>query len=113
MQVLSLTSPGLHNLEPAESISLVRRTDDLIAATISSYQVFHVGVGDSFVAIQGTEDLQATELCEPPHPNSVATLLERDHCVSRIPGKTLLSWGTRGAAATETRTAEATFSTLA
>lgn len=37
MQVLSLTSPGLHNLEPAESISLARRTNDLIAATISSY----------------------------------------------------------------------------
>jgi uncharacterized protein len=37
VQVLSLTSPGLHNLEPAESISLTRRTNDLIAATISSY----------------------------------------------------------------------------
>ena len=37
VQVLSLTSPGLHNLDPAEGISLARRTNDLIAATISSY----------------------------------------------------------------------------
>jgi predicted TIM-barrel fold metal-dependent hydrolase len=35
MQVLSLTSPGLHNLEPAEGISLARRTNDLIAATVA------------------------------------------------------------------------------
>lgn len=37
VQVLSLTSPGLHDLEPAEGISLARRTNDLIAATIASY----------------------------------------------------------------------------
>lgn len=37
VQVLSLTSPGLHDVEPAESISLARRTNDLIAATIASY----------------------------------------------------------------------------
>ncbi|BDI29496.1 amidohydrolase [Capsulimonas corticalis] len=35
MQVLSLTSPGLHNLEPAEGVSLARRTNDLIAATVA------------------------------------------------------------------------------
>jgi predicted TIM-barrel fold metal-dependent hydrolase len=36
MQVLSLTSPGLHNLAPAEGISLARRTNDLIAATVAT-----------------------------------------------------------------------------
>ena len=36
VQVLSLTSPGLHDLEPAEGTSLARRTNDLIAATIAS-----------------------------------------------------------------------------
>jgi predicted TIM-barrel fold metal-dependent hydrolase len=35
VQVLSLTSPGLHNLEPAEGIALARQTNDLIAATIA------------------------------------------------------------------------------
>ena len=35
MQVLSLTSPGLHNLEPTEGVSLARRTNDLIAATVA------------------------------------------------------------------------------
>src|ERR1700744_2202607 len=37
VQVLSLTSPGLHNLAPAEAISLARRTNDLIAATIARH----------------------------------------------------------------------------
>jgi predicted TIM-barrel fold metal-dependent hydrolase len=37
MQVLSLTSPGLHNVEPAAAPSLARHTNDLIAATIARY----------------------------------------------------------------------------
>jgi predicted TIM-barrel fold metal-dependent hydrolase len=37
VQVLSLTSPGLHNLAPAVGVSLARRTNDLIAATIARY----------------------------------------------------------------------------
>ena len=35
VQVLSLTSPGLQALAPAESVSLARRTNDLIAATVA------------------------------------------------------------------------------
>jgi predicted TIM-barrel fold metal-dependent hydrolase len=35
VQVLSLTSPGLHNLPPDEALSLARRTNDLIAATVA------------------------------------------------------------------------------
>lgn len=37
IQVLSVTTPGLHNLEPAESVDLARRTNDLVAATIAKY----------------------------------------------------------------------------
>ncbi len=37
VQVLSLTTPGLHNLAAAESVNLARRTNDLIAATIATY----------------------------------------------------------------------------
>jgi predicted TIM-barrel fold metal-dependent hydrolase len=35
MQVLSLTTPGLHNLGGVESIELARRTNDLISATVA------------------------------------------------------------------------------
>ena len=35
VQVLSLNTPALHNLEPAESEALARQTNDLIAATIA------------------------------------------------------------------------------
>jgi uncharacterized protein len=35
VQVLSVTTPGLNNLEPARSIALARRTNDLLAATIA------------------------------------------------------------------------------
>jgi predicted TIM-barrel fold metal-dependent hydrolase len=35
VQILSLTSPGLHNLQPAEGIAVARRTNDLIAATVA------------------------------------------------------------------------------
>lgn len=36
-QVLSVTTPALHNLEPEESVVLARRTNDLIAATIARH----------------------------------------------------------------------------
>jgi uncharacterized protein len=35
VQVLSVTTPALHNLEPDESVILARRTNDLVAATIA------------------------------------------------------------------------------
>ena len=35
VQVLSVTTPALHNLEPDESVVLARRTNDLVAATIA------------------------------------------------------------------------------
>ncbi len=37
VQVLSVTTPGLHNLEAAESVGLARRTNDQVAATIAKY----------------------------------------------------------------------------
>jgi predicted TIM-barrel fold metal-dependent hydrolase len=36
VQVLSVTTPGLHNLDAHTSVDLARRTNDLIAATIAS-----------------------------------------------------------------------------
>jgi predicted TIM-barrel fold metal-dependent hydrolase len=37
VQVLSVTTPALHNLEPAESVLLARSTNDRIAATIARH----------------------------------------------------------------------------
>lgn len=37
VQVLSVTTPALHNLEPEESVILARRTNNLIAATIAAH----------------------------------------------------------------------------
>lgn len=37
VQVLSVTTPALHNLEPEESVILAQRTNDLAAATIAKY----------------------------------------------------------------------------
>lgn len=37
VQVLSVTTPALHNLEPEESVILARRTNDLVAATIANH----------------------------------------------------------------------------
>jgi predicted TIM-barrel fold metal-dependent hydrolase len=37
VQVLSVTTPALHNLEPEESVTLARRTNDLVVATIAKY----------------------------------------------------------------------------
>jgi predicted TIM-barrel fold metal-dependent hydrolase len=35
LQVLSVTTPALHNLEPEESVALAKQTNDFIAATIA------------------------------------------------------------------------------
>ena len=37
VQVLSVTTPALHNLEPEESVTLARQTNDLVAATIAKH----------------------------------------------------------------------------
>jgi uncharacterized protein len=37
VQVLSVTTPALHNLEPRESVDLARQTNELVAATIARY----------------------------------------------------------------------------
>ena len=37
VQVLSVTTPALHNLEPAPSVALARQTNDLVAATVAQY----------------------------------------------------------------------------
>lgn len=37
VQVLSVTTPALHNLEPAESVRLARSTNDLMAATVAKH----------------------------------------------------------------------------
>lgn len=37
VQVLSVTTPALHNLEPAQSVALARQTNDLVAATVARY----------------------------------------------------------------------------
>jgi predicted TIM-barrel fold metal-dependent hydrolase len=37
VQVLSVTTPALHNLEPEESVTLARRTNDLVAETVAKY----------------------------------------------------------------------------
>lgn len=37
VQVLSVTTPALHNLEPEQSVTLARQTNELIAATVAKY----------------------------------------------------------------------------
>ncbi len=37
VQVLSVTTPALHNLAPEGSIALARRTNELVAATVAKY----------------------------------------------------------------------------
>jgi uncharacterized protein len=37
VQVLSVTTPALHNLGPEESVNLARRTNDLVAATVAKH----------------------------------------------------------------------------
>jgi uncharacterized protein len=60
VQVLSLTSPGLHDLAPAEGISLARRTNDLIAATIAN----HPDRFDGFATIPTTAPQEAVKELE-------------------------------------------------
>lgn len=60
VQVLSLTSPGLHNLAPAEGISLARRTNDLIAETIAR----HPDRFDGFATIPTTAPAEAVKELE-------------------------------------------------
>jgi len=60
VQVLSLTSPGLHDLEPDEGISLARRTNDLIVATIASYPERF----DGFATIPATAPAEAVRELE-------------------------------------------------
>lgn len=37
VQVLSVTTPALHNLEAVESVTLAKQTNDLVAATVAKY----------------------------------------------------------------------------
>jgi uncharacterized protein len=37
VQVVSVTTPALHNLEPEESVTLARRTNDLVAAVVAKF----------------------------------------------------------------------------
>ena len=60
VQVLSLTSPGLHNVAPAEAISLARHTNDLIAATIAR----HPDRFEGFATISTTAPVEAARELE-------------------------------------------------
>jgi predicted TIM-barrel fold metal-dependent hydrolase len=60
VQVLSLTSPGLHTLPPAEGVSLARRTNDLIAAAIAR----HPDRFDGFATIPTTAPREAAQELE-------------------------------------------------
>jgi predicted TIM-barrel fold metal-dependent hydrolase len=66
VQVLSVTTPALHNLEPEESVSLARTTNDLVAATVAKYPT----------RFQGFATLPTAA------PEEAATELER--CVTRL-----------------------------
>ena len=55
IQVLSLTSPGLHNLAPAEGVALARATNDLIAATVA----MHPDRFDGFATLSTTAPREA------------------------------------------------------
>jgi predicted TIM-barrel fold metal-dependent hydrolase len=43
VQVLSVTTPALHNLEPAQSVTLARHTNDLIAKTVAEHPTRYQG----------------------------------------------------------------------
>lgn len=43
VQVLSETTPAFHNLEPEESVTLARGTNDLVAATVAKYSTRFLG----------------------------------------------------------------------
>jgi predicted TIM-barrel fold metal-dependent hydrolase len=55
VQVLSLTSPGLHNLAPAEAVALARGTNDIIAATVA----MHPDRFDGFATLPATAPREA------------------------------------------------------
>ena len=61
VQVLSLTTPGLHNLEPAESVRVGRRTNDLIAEAVA----------------RRPDRLQGFAALPTPEPDAAARELER------------------------------------
>ncbi|RZK32280.1 MAG: amidohydrolase, partial [Hymenobacter sp.] len=44
VQVLSVTTPGLHNLDPELSVTLARQTNDLLAATIAQHPTHFQGL---------------------------------------------------------------------
>lgn len=66
VQVLSVTTPALHNLEPEESVGLARRTNDLIAATIAKHPT----------RFQGFAVL--------PTASPIEAALELDRCVTSL-----------------------------
>jgi predicted TIM-barrel fold metal-dependent hydrolase len=43
VQVLSVTTPALHNLEPAQSVTLAQHTNDLIAKTVAEHPTRYQG----------------------------------------------------------------------
>ena len=57
VQVLSLTSPGLHNVPHAQAVPLARQTNDLIAATIAR----HPDRFDGFATIPTTAPEEAAK----------------------------------------------------
>ena len=78
VQVLSVTTPALHNLEPGESVTLARQTNDLVAATVAKYPT----------RFQGFATLPTAA------PEEAAVELER--CVSHLGfGGTMLCGRTR------------------
>lgn len=60
VQVLSLTSPGLHGLAPAEGVSMARRTNDLLAAKIAA----HPDRFDGFATMPTTAPREAAKELE-------------------------------------------------
>ena len=59
VQVLSVTTPALHNLEPGESVRLATETNDLVAATIAKHPTRFQGFA---VLPMPAPDKAATEL---------------------------------------------------
>lgn len=58
VQVLSVTTPALHNLEPEESVALARSTNDLIAATITKHPTRFQGFATLPTAAAGEAALE-------------------------------------------------------
>jgi predicted TIM-barrel fold metal-dependent hydrolase len=62
VQVLSVTTPALHNLEATESLGLARQTNDLVASTIARYPARFQGFATLPVAAPA-EAAQELERC--------------------------------------------------